>query len=366
VGFRYFEKLNYTLANEDPSLETQVLPSDQKRIVAVGGSGSRILPLLSKRPREVHIIDISRVQLALCELRIETLREFSHSEFLRFWYPWVVEKDLESIRGWRRGRFSELKLTPKSREILQDRFQQESWDAITLSGKWERTFRFFSRLAKWFLGPVTLQKLFSFETIEDQRRYLEKEFPARKFRLLLRLVGSAKMFNALLYRGDFPKNNSGIPYVRYYEEAFTRLFQQDVARKNFFLQLSLLGQILNPESLPLEADPGIYELSKKHLDEASIFYHHSDLIASLQALKSVDFVSFSNVPAYFSGDLEREFLSRIRPSLSEGGKVVIRHYLHYPEGLDRSGFQNVNHQFLAALKGERIQMYDPEILESSR
>ncbi len=364
MGFRYFEKLNYTLANEDPSLETRILSSDRERIVAVGGSGSRILPLLSKRPREVHIIDISRVQLALCELRIETLRGFSHPDFLRFWYPWVVEEDTESTRRWRKEVFSELKISAESREILRDRFQQENWDAITLSGKWERTFKFFSRLAKWFLGAGTLQKLFSFDRIEDQRQYLEREFPVRRFRLLLRLVGSAKIFNALLYRGDFPKNNSGIPYVRYYEQAFSRLFQQDLARKNFFLQLSLLGRILNRESLPLEADPVIYAASQKNLADARIHYHHSDLIAALQTLKSVDFVSLSNVPAYFSGDLEREFLSRIRPSLNPGGKVVIRHYLHYPVGLDRSGFQNVNHRFSAELNGEKIQMYDPEILES--
>ncbi len=363
MGFGYFDELNYTLANEDPALETEVLCPSQERIVAVGGSGARILPLLSKAPGEIHIVDISKAQLALCELRIETLRKLTHEEFLRFWYPLGAEGDPALQRVWRKECFLRMSLDPVSASILERRFQDHDWDAITLTGKWEKTFRFFSRLARVFLGAGVLRTLFSFKTLEEQRAFLATGFPRTRFRALVRLAGSAKTFNALLYRGSFPKNNSGIPYVRYYENAFFRLFSNGLARENFFLQLSLLGGIKNLEALPLEADPAVFLDAKAAVDQSRVFFHHGDLISVLEGLREVDFVSFSNVPAYFSGDLERTFLARIRQSLKSGAKLVIRHYLHYPEGLDRSGYTKVTGKYAQALDREKVQMYDPEILE---
>ncbi len=364
MGFRYFEKLNYTLANEDPSLEAHILAPNRERVVAVGGSGSRVLPLLSKGPRELHIVDISKVQLALCELRVETLRLLSQEEFLRFWYPWVFETPDAPLSTWRKKKFEEARISEESAEILRERFSRIGWEAITLTGKWEKTFQFFSRLSALFLGQKTLSRLFSFQDMEAQKRFFREEFPMWRFRLLIRIAGSAKTFNALLYRGGFPKNNTGVPYVKYYERAYLKLFHNGLASRNFFLQLSLLGKILNRESLPLEADPEIYLASKQGLSNAAIFYHHGDLVQVVQGLRNVDFVSISNVPSYFTGDLERSFLLRMRPSLRPGGRLVIRHYLHHPEGLDRSGFQDVSGEFSGAISSEKIQMYAPEILEA--
>ncbi|MBU6153599.1 MAG: DUF3419 family protein [Bdellovibrionales bacterium] len=363
MGFRYFEKLNYTLANEDPSLETEVLQPDQGRVAAVGGSGARILPLLSKRPGEMHIIDISRAQLALCELRIETLRRLTHEEFLRFWYPWVTAEDPLKNRQWRKERLAVFQLAPDSYRIVEERFQNVNWDAITLTGKWEQTFSFFSRLARIFLGKSVLDQLFSFQSLAEQRIFIQEKFPRSRFRALIRLAGSARTFNALLYRGRFPVNNSGMPYVKYYEDAFWKLFSGGLARENFFLQLSLLGRIIGREALPLEADEKIFQRSKEHAMKGGIFFHHDDLVSVIQKMRGVDFVSFSNVPAYFTGEMEREFLRRIGPSLKPGARVVIRHYLHYPEGLDRSGYRKINELYPDALRREKIQMYDPEILE---
>src|SRR3954464_1160170 len=85
---KYFNTLNYTLANEDTSLELNVLPKGVPHLMAVAGSGGRVLPLLAKFPKKVSCVDLSKEQLFLTELRLESLRVFSHREFLSFWgYP---------------------------------------------------------------------------------------------------------------------------------------------------------------------------------------------------------------------------------------------------------------------------------------
>ena len=56
-----------------------------KKIVSVCGSGSRSLPLIHPTLEELHIVDLSKEQLMLANLRIETILKLTHQEFLMFW-----------------------------------------------------------------------------------------------------------------------------------------------------------------------------------------------------------------------------------------------------------------------------------------
>ena len=56
---KYFNSLNYTIGNEDASLELAVLPEKAQHVFTVAGSGSRIIPLLSKNPLRLTCVDSS-------------------------------------------------------------------------------------------------------------------------------------------------------------------------------------------------------------------------------------------------------------------------------------------------------------------
>src|SRR3954465_15129773 len=110
----YFNKLNYTLANEDTPMEYGILPEHQMHVMSVAGSGGRILPLLAKYPKIVTCVDVSQEQIYLCEMRFESLRVLSHSEFLAFWgYPPSLAKPKE-----RKELFERLKLSQPAREFF--------------------------------------------------------------------------------------------------------------------------------------------------------------------------------------------------------------------------------------------------------
>ena len=89
MSFEYFsKKLNYTLANEDTATELAILPRGLKHVVAVAGSGGRVLPLFAQNPQHVSCVDLSLEQLMLTELRIAAAQVLQHSEFLSFFgYP---------------------------------------------------------------------------------------------------------------------------------------------------------------------------------------------------------------------------------------------------------------------------------------
>jgi S-adenosylmethionine-diacylglycerol 3-amino-3-carboxypropyl transferase len=73
-----------------------------------------------------------------------------------------------------------------------------------------------------------------------------------------------------------------------------------------------------------------------------------------------DFLSLSDVPSYFQGDLETEFMQRIKPGLSPGAVVVNRYYLRKSE-CDLDGYVDITENYLKLIELEKVQMYDIRI-----
>ncbi|NDD93360.1 DUF3419 family protein, partial [bacterium] len=141
----YFSKLNYTLANEDSSLEVALLPEKTDTILSIAGSGARVVPLLSRSPRRVICADLSESQLALTELRLALVREASHAEFLDFLgYPRSgADRSAMSLRKhW----IEKLDLRRETREFCKAWLSSQDWQSPIYSGSWEKTFQTLSRL----------------------------------------------------------------------------------------------------------------------------------------------------------------------------------------------------------------------------
>lgn len=354
---RYFSGLNYTLGNEDTSVEIGLVKQyNPKSIFSICGSGGRSLPLMHDECQELTVADLSREQLLLCELRLCTYKELSHQDFLLFWgyYPY---SDVNH-RGKRRELFVGLKLSDAAYAFFSQVFHQTQYDSLLYLGKWERTFLLFSKINRVLLAPDH-DRIMRFDALSDQVLYYQNEFPITRWKALIQLLGNKAMFNALLYKGDFIKKNSPLSHFDYYYRAFDRLFTTDLAQKSFFLQLCFYGKIQSLEGVPVEASLESHARIAKSGCEVN--YRQEDFIKSLSSgEKKYDFASLSDVPSYFGGDVEREFMQRIRPGLNPGAIVVNRYYLRKSDcRLD--GFQEITNDHLDLIKAEKVQMYDIRI-----
>ena len=104
-------------------------------------------------------------------------------------------------------------------------------------------------------------------------------------------------------------------------------------------------------------------LAKAALAGVEIRYRQASIIDELKSAQDhVDFVSLSNVPSYFTGTLEREFLQEMAPGLATGARVVLRHYLHTPEATNRLGYRNLSADFQSLFLAEKVGMYEIELL----
>jgi len=360
---QYFSDLNYSLGNEDTKVEYEMVKKlNPNTVITVCGSGSRALPLLGANPSRLICVDLASQQLALLRLRIEVLKKLNYEEFLAFW-GYAPYGETSHNQNERKALFEKLSLLDSDRNYFHHLLVKKNWDSILYEGKWEKTFFLFSRFVYRVLGDRRCE-LFECATIPLQREYVKEKFPRWRWTFILFVLGNRSMFNALLYRGHFVKKNIARGYLNFYNESFNYLFERILARENFFLQICFLGKIMFQEANILEAEKVCFEEMKNNLNRkcTEITEVQGDLITTICCHEKVDFISMSDVPSYFSGDMEKNFLQKIKPSLLSGAIIVIRNYLRIPE-CDQSGYEDVTDQYRDLIAEEKVQVYQFCILK---
>ncbi len=357
---KYFEDLNYSMANEDTALEQSIsqerLP---KKILSICGSGSRCLPLINSETSDLYMIDFSKPQLYLSELRAECFKNLSYENYLKFWgyAPYKPQNHTPERQKW----FQEFDLSSEAKSYLLKYFEFTRWNSLLYEGKWEKTFIKFSKVIKKVLGKHS-EKALGFSSLEEQKQYFKSEFPWWRWNIIVSIIGNKALFNLLLYKGDFVVKNVENSYFDYYSTAFKKLFSQDLAQKSFFIQLLLRGIVTDPVGNINEAQENSFNEIKKNIQNVKLHYLQGDFLTASESLEEIDFISMSNVPSYLSGDIEKNHLNGLSKRLSSKGCIVSRYYLRVPD-TDRSQYQDITKDFQEAINNEKVQMYQIEILE---
>ncbi len=359
---KYFSSLNYTLGNEDTELEVKIVEEQKpKKILSIAGCGSRALPLLSCGASDLICVDVASAQLALTRLRLACYQKLSHEEFLIFWgFPPYAAYDYSKTR---KDLFMSLDLGAEDRTFFSAIFIENNWKTILYLGKWERTFQTLSKGLRLILGR-DYGKLLSFTDLMSQTDYYENNFPSKRWDAVLFLLGNKPVFNALLYKGDFIKKNVPESHFDYYKSSFDQLFRNDLVRKSFFAHLCFFGEIEHADGNTIEAHKDNYQKVAKSLQAgAKVQLKAKDLLSAAAEFENeLDFVSLSDVPSYFSGEMERTFPAQLLPSLKSGALVVLRSYLRVPEA-DWSGYEDVTARYSSQIALERVQMYRIQVFQ---
>jgi S-adenosylmethionine-diacylglycerol 3-amino-3-carboxypropyl transferase len=354
MGQKYFSGLNYTLGNEDTSVEIEMIKALKPvNVFSICGSGGRSLPLMHEKAEVLSLSDLSKEQLRLAELRLATYRELTHEQFLMFWgyYPYSDDNNSTS----RKKLFAQVTLNPETREFFTQVFTEINFDSLLYLGKWERTFAVFAKVNRVLLG-ADYDRILRFDNLAEQTEYYRTKFPMKRWKALIQILGNKAMFNALLYKGDFITKNSPLSHFDYYFQSFERLFTRDLAQKSFFLQLCFYGKVKSLLGVPVEAQKENFE--RVNRSKTKVDYVQEDFVSYLaKGEKQYDFLSLSDVPSYFQGDLEKEFMQRIKPGLKPGAVLVSRYYLRKSE-CDLSGYVDITEEYREVIDLEKVQMYD--------
>lgn len=359
MGKKYFTGLNYTLGNEDTSVEINLCKAfNPQRIFSICGSGGRALPLATDKTELITLGDLSREQLFLADLRHSTYKELSYDDFLKFWGYFPFRDDDNG--DFRKKVFYSLDLDPEVRNFFEKVFIELDFRSVLYLGKWERTFQTLAHINRFMLGR-NYDRIMRFDNLSDQISYYQSSFPLLKWKSVIYMLGNKSLFNALLYKGHFIEKNSPLSHFDYYFNAFNRLFTNDLAKKSFFLQLCFYGKVQSLEGIPVEATKESFDRIKAANNKVDFI--HQDFVSYLaEGKQKFDFVSLSDVPSYFKGDLERDYMQKITPSLNDGAVVVVRYYLRKAHA-DLSNFIDISHNHKDVIDAEKVQMYDIKIYQ---
>ncbi|MBC7532331.1 MAG: DUF3419 family protein [Oligoflexus sp.] len=362
MSANYFNDLNYSLANEDTRLELEMCRTIQpKSILSICGSGGRFLPLLAAGPKKIVALDLAPQQLYLAELRQRIIFECDFDGFLLFWgFP--PFKTTEN-RKKRKAIFESLTLSAECRRYFVELFTKHDYEGLIYKGKWERTIIGIPKILRRFIGG-NYDKMFEFKTQAEQDAFMKSKLADNLWKLIPRLVvlllGNAAFFNACLYRGHFVKKNVSGSYYDFYRLAFRRLFFNGLARENYFLQLCFLGEIRYPEGVPVEGLENVFLTCKKTLKKNPEINLVLDNVLeySRKSDEKFDFVSLSDVPSYFVGEDERNYMQGLKRNLNPGAVVIVRCYLRIPEGTILTGYEDVTETYRKEIDAEKVQMYN--------
>lgn len=355
---KYFVDLNYSLANEDSKTELDLMPQHAQSVFVIPSSGAQALPLLSRNPKMMDIVDLSPAQLYITELRIQAQKKFSREEWIYFM---GYAKDLVDFKFTPVDRvkmFNSLTLSDATKNYwLQS---QEFWkdDGFIWLGRWEGFFKRLSDKTRKIFG-YEFDRFFEADDLETQREIYHKYWPAKRFRFFLNIVSSKDFMNMFLYNGFFAgakgKKTKPVSTAQHIDERYREIFLNHLAKENFFMQMLFLGRIKYVKALPTEADPVIYELSKNSETEINYFAGSFD-----QYLynKPYDFVHMSDVLSYVSDEDGSALLSRLHPQTREGSRVVARTFLKSPSSWEAPGWTREFALEKEAHKRDTASVYD--------
>lgn len=352
----YFQALNYTLGDEDSIVEYEILPENVNHLVAIAGSGGRVVPLLAKGPGQLTCIDILDEQLYITELRIQAIRKFDFNTYRSFLgYPPNIMRPEE-----RKAAFEQLDLSSNARSYLEKLLTKYKWSEIIYLGKFEKTMATLSKINSLIVGKKG-RDMFLCKNLEEQRIYCKEKFPHSRWRKVLFLLGNATVLNSLLYKGDFPKKNIEGSYYDNFKNIYYSIFNNIWINSSFFAHLSFYGKIVNDNGNPIEVWEDVFLKAKENLQHCKVSYVKDSIIDFIAKSppRSIDFVSLSDVPSFMQ-EHEDDYLQLIKPALADNSMVVVRGNLRITRP-ETTGMINIKDNYADVLLKETTQLWKTDI-----
>ena len=353
-SLEYFSVLNYSLANEDTTVELSIMPSDANCVVCVAGSGARVLPLFAKAPKSLVCVDISPQQLQLTELRIEAAKTLGLEDYRKFFGYGSQYISAEK----RREIFDSLGLSVSTKNSLAELFSRSNWGPIIYLGRCEKAFGKLARFAARVVGPRGLA-IFQCRNMDEQRQYLAGKFPRWRWRLAVAMIGQSYVFNRLIYGNQLPQLNLAKSDYRYFNDRLASTLRVSLARENFFLKILLRGQLENDEALPLECSNLHYSEIQRGIKSCAISYAQSDLYEFLHKNPSIaDFVSLSDTPSYSKSTTSSpNIMQKLAVGMATGGLAVARYFRFCPPLGQLDKLEDVTGKYETVISSEITCIY---------
>lgn len=316
----FYKRLNYSLGNEDWSVEEQALriaPGD--KVVCVTASGDRPLHLLMTDCAEIISIDMNSIQNYLLELKLIAISYLDFETYLAFLGCEPSPHRL-SIFSQLRSHLSIEAATywEKNKKMIKQ--------GILYQGMVERLTFLGARFFK-LLGRKKVETLLSFTNIDEQRAYVAKKWDTFTLR---HIFGVLLNSNVLKYVINDPGLNSYIDLsIRpgdYIYQRMQRYLTTGLANKSALLQLIIKGKVSPDAYFPYMTFEG-YSKIRRNIHRLN--YQTGNIIEFLNnhTPSQIDCFSMSDIASYMPQEVFERLLQGIYNAAKPKARICLREFM---------------------------------------
>jgi S-adenosylmethionine-diacylglycerol 3-amino-3-carboxypropyl transferase len=256
----------------------------------------------------LHLVDANDAQLALCELKIELLRNLDASDRLK-------------ILGHQEMNRSE-RLAYITKIIEKNHGKTEIFGPTSIVaefgpdkiGRYELLFK---RFAIELNCVATISELLAFESMREQIEFLENGTVFKKqlknvFRSVMSLPNLISLF------GQDATQNMVVPFAQhFYDRTIWAITNLPVGNNPYLSQL-LKGEFTDDVYYP-------WLHASRSVPETNVQYHHGHMGRVLsESRRSFNFIHLSNILDWLSAKEATELLDIAAKKLESGGWMIIR------------------------------------------
>lgn len=316
----FYEKLSYSIGNEDASTEQEALQlTPQCRVISVTASGDRPLNLLTTECKELLSIDANPVQNHLLKLKAAAMQTLDYPDYLAFL---GLEEEPNRLK-W----FKEMasKLDEPSQQFWQKN-QKMIAKGVIYQGTVERLCQLVSFLIQMARGSK-IKKLFEFDDLEEQKNFLEKNWETPFWKGAFNFCLHPWMTRLFigdpgLYLTIDPTITPG-KYIYHHMHSFLK---RRLAKESLLLSLVLKGKVQKEAYSPYLTEEGIKKI-RPRLDKVKVYTAHLVEFLENAEENSIDRFSLSDVASYLKQPDYIRMIKAMYRAARPGARFCLRQFL---------------------------------------
>jgi S-adenosylmethionine-diacylglycerol 3-amino-3-carboxypropyl transferase len=316
----FYKRLNYSLGNEDWSVENQALriaPGD--RALCVTASGDRPLHLLMTDCAEVISIDMNAIQNHLLDLKIAAITELDYENYLAF-LGCEPTKHRFSMFNHIKPRLSHDAI------IFWEKHKKMIERGVIYEGKVERLTRLGSRCFK-LLRQKKIETLLAFTDLDLQQEFIAKEWNTTTWRSIFEIFLNSHISKMILNDpGLHSYVDPSIKPGKYIYDRMLNYLNNNLASQSALIQLILNGKVSKEAYFPYLTFDG-YSKIRRNSDK--LRFHTGNIIEFLNQQHSnpIDCFSMSDIASYMPQNIFENLLSGIKNAATPQARFCIREFM---------------------------------------
>ncbi|MSR62621.1 MAG: DUF3419 family protein [Planctomycetes bacterium] len=290
------DSIEYAALHEDGLSELRALAlQPHASVIALTGSGSRVLDLLTTPLAHLTAVDWNPAQSHLLELKCAAMRRLDQPGFLAF-----VGIAAERVRA---ATYRELRgnLSVPARAFWDARPASIA-DGIFYAGRWERCFALLARGLGWSRARRR-ERLLSCSSLDEQAAFWRASWNDALWRGSLRLASMRWLWRHVLREPGIDCIPATAPIADILGARFERASSNVLFAGSPWVQLVFRGRLTPEGPLPPHLEPDGYEHARASLDKleivtATLTSHLDARATAFDALSLSDISSYADAQSY--------------------------------------------------------------------